>query len=55
MEEPFDKAQDDGVVHVAHPIDPRIREEVLQKLRDVEQEHSVRVLYACESGRDDDP
>jgi len=35
---------------VAHPIDPDIREAVLHKLRAVEAEHDVRVLYACESG-----
>jgi len=34
----------------AHPIDPKIREAVLEKLRLVEAEHDVRVLYACESG-----
>jgi predicted nucleotidyltransferase len=34
----------------AHPIDPAIRTEILAKLRAVEAEHGVRVLYACESG-----
>ncbi|MEK8032524.1 nucleotidyltransferase domain-containing protein [Ideonella sp. DXS29W] len=34
----------------AHPIDPVIRAEILRKLAAVEAEHSVRVLYACESG-----
>lgn len=50
MEEPFDEAGSDGVSATAHPIDPRIREQVLHKLRAVESEHDVRVLYACESG-----
>ncbi|MGM9486622.1 nucleotidyltransferase domain-containing protein [Ideonella sp. YS5] len=50
MEEPFDESRGDGVVPEAHPIDPRIREEVLCKLQAVEREHDVRVLYACESG-----
>jgi uncharacterized protein len=50
MEEPFDEPPADGAVSQAHPIDPRIREQVLQKLSAVETEHDVRVLYACESG-----
>ena len=33
-----------------HPIDPAVRAQVLRKLADVELEHGVRVLYACESG-----
>ena len=50
MEEPFETTRDDGVVPEAHPIDPRIREQVLRKLQAVETEHDVRVLFACESG-----
>jgi uncharacterized protein len=50
MEEPFDEPRGDGAVSEAHPIDPRIREQVLHKLHAVETEHDVRVLYACESG-----
>jgi predicted nucleotidyltransferase len=34
----------------AHPIDPTIRIEILDKLKAVETNHRVRVLYACESG-----
>lgn len=34
----------------AHPIDPTIRAEILDKLKAVEVDHGVRVLYACESG-----
>jgi uncharacterized protein len=33
-----------------HPIDPAIRAEIMHKLAEVEREHQVRVLYACESG-----
>lgn len=33
-----------------HPIDPAIRGEILDKLKAVEAQHRVRVLYACESG-----
>lgn len=34
----------------AHPIDPAIRERVLNELQAIEQGHNVRVLFACESG-----
>lgn len=34
----------------AHPIDPAIRFEILQRLTAIESEHGVHVLYACESG-----
>ena len=33
-----------------HPIDPVIRAQILQKLTAIEQEHQVRILFACESG-----
>jgi hypothetical protein len=33
MEEPFEGAGVDGAVPTAHPIDPRVREEVLRKLQ----------------------
>lgn len=33
-----------------HPIDPEKRQAVLAALERIEQEHGVRVLYACESG-----
>lgn len=39
-----------GKVLSAHPIDPAIRQRVLQALADIEAEHDVTVLYACESG-----
>ena len=31
-------------------IDPTIRAQVEQSLRDIEQNEGVRILYACESG-----
>lgn len=31
-------------------IQENIRKEILKKLHDAEDEHSVRILYACESG-----
>jgi uncharacterized protein len=34
----------------AHPIDPAIRGQIMQKLEAVERDHQVRVLFACESG-----
>ena len=34
----------------AHPIDSAVRERVEQALADIEAEHDVTVLYACESG-----
>jgi uncharacterized protein len=34
----------------AHPIDPGIRTEILDKLAQVERVEGVRVLYVCESG-----
>ena len=39
-----------GKVLSAHPIDPAIRQRVLRALADIEAEHDVTVLYACESG-----
>ncbi len=33
-----------------HPIDPEIRKEIMATLARVEQEHEVRILFACESG-----
>lgn len=34
----------------AHPIAPEIRQRVLQALADIETQHEVKVLFACESG-----
>lgn len=33
-----------------HPIAADKREAVLSALRDIEQQHDVRILLACESG-----
>ena len=42
--------QDKPQVLSAHPIDPEVRLRVMQALEDVEAQHNVRVLFACESG-----
>lgn len=34
----------------AHPIAPEIRTRVMQALTEIEQQHDVKVLFACESG-----
>jgi len=34
----------------AHPIDPAMRAQVMDALRDIEARHDVTVLFACESG-----
>lgn len=34
----------------AHPIEPAMRAQIIEALRDIEQEHDVTVLFACESG-----
>ena len=38
------------MIHSAHPIDDAIRARVLQALDQIEAEHDVKVLFACESG-----
>lgn len=35
---------------IEHPIDPGVRMEIEATLARVEREHSVRILFACESG-----
>ena len=35
---------------VDHPIDPAVRADILLRLRAIEAEYNVHVLYACESG-----
>jgi uncharacterized protein len=37
-------------LHSAHPIDPAMREQVMDHLGAIEVEHQVTVLFACESG-----
>lgn len=37
-------------VQSAHPIDPAMREKVMDHLRAIEAQHQVTVLFACESG-----
>ena len=34
----------------AHPIAPEVRTRVMQALTEIEQQHDVKVLFACESG-----
>lgn len=34
----------------AHPIDPAMRDRILDCLRQIETDHDVKVLFACESG-----
>ena len=34
----------------AHPIDPAMREQILDSLQRLEVDHDVKVLFACESG-----
>jgi uncharacterized protein len=36
--------------NTAHPIDPAVRAQILERLTVIEAEHGVRVLFACESG-----
>ncbi|MFC3217023.1 DNA polymerase beta superfamily protein [Comamonas sp. JC664] len=33
-----------------HPIDPAVRADIEAKLAQIEIEHQVRILFACESG-----
>lgn len=37
-------------LHSAYPIDPAMREQVMDHLRAIEARHNVTVLFACESG-----
>jgi predicted nucleotidyltransferase len=34
----------------AHPVEPQVRERILQALAEIEAEQQVTVIYACESG-----
>jgi len=42
--------KDRELLRSAHPIDPAMREQIMQALRDIEARHDVTVLFACESG-----
>jgi uncharacterized protein len=33
-----------------HPIDPAVREDIMSRLTAIENEHHVKILFACESG-----
>lgn len=46
----MNKAKHFGAVASAHPIDPTVRQRIMQTLAEIEAEHDVTVLYACESG-----
>ncbi|MDO9480787.1 MAG: nucleotidyltransferase domain-containing protein [Hydrogenophaga sp.] len=37
-------------LYSSHPIDPAMREQVMANLRAIEAQHSVTILFACESG-----
>lgn len=37
-------------LHSAHPIAPEMRVQIMQALHDIEAQHNVTVLFACESG-----
>lgn len=37
-------------LHSAHPIDPAMRRQIMDSLTRIEREHSVTILFACESG-----
>jgi uncharacterized protein len=37
-------------INATHPIDPEIRGQILTRLRQVERDEAVRILFACESG-----
>ena len=40
------KAMNQETVLSAHPVEPQVREQVLQCLRDLEAKHDVKVLFA---------
>lgn len=42
--------QTSNTILTAHPIDPAVRQRVMQALDEIEARHEVRVLFACESG-----
>lgn len=42
--------QSPTTLHDEHPIDPAIRAQIEHKLAEMERDHNVRVLFACESG-----
>ncbi|TDM05999.1 MAG: nucleotidyltransferase [Ideonella sp. MAG2] len=38
------------LLRAEHPVDPHMRDQILEHLRSIERTHDVRVLFACESG-----
>lgn len=34
----------------AHPVEPQVRTQIMEALREIEMQHQVTVLFACESG-----
>ncbi len=44
------KTEQKEMLRSAHPVEPHMRTQVLEALRDIEARHDVTVLFACESG-----
>lgn len=42
--------QEKTAVRYAHPVEPAVRSRVLETLAEIEAEHDVQVVFACESG-----
>ncbi|WOI44326.1 nucleotidyltransferase domain-containing protein [Acidovorax sp. BLS4] len=44
------KTEPRELLHSAHPIEPAMRGQIMDALRDIEAQHAVTILFACESG-----
>lgn len=44
------QSKEDGFQDDEHPIDPVIRREIEETLARLEEEHAIKILFACESG-----